>query len=60
MKFEDEITVEVDTDLAKLKRLLEDNGLELKETYDLNDIYMINRSIKSYFRRTYWIIIAKF
>ena len=46
MKFEDEITVEIDTDLDKLKRLLEDNGFKLKEKYDLNDIYMINKNDK--------------
>ena len=46
MEFENEITVEVDISLEKLIKLLEDNGFELKEVYDLNDIYMINKNDK--------------
>ncbi|MBQ6285520.1 MAG: hypothetical protein IJK67_04350 [Bacilli bacterium] len=41
MKYENEITVEVDTDLKSLIKLLEEKGFKLKEEYDLNDIYMI-------------------
>ena len=44
MKYENEITVEVDTDLDSLIKLLESNDLVLKEVYDLNDIYMINKN----------------
>ena len=46
MKFEDEITVEIDTDLDSLIKLLESNGFVLKEEYDLKDIYMINKNDK--------------
>ena len=44
MNFENEITVEVATDLDNLIMLLEGNGFILKEEYDLNDIYMINKN----------------
>lgn len=47
MEFEKEITVEVDTSLGDLIKLLETNGFQLKETYDLNDIYLINKNDKS-------------
>lgn len=47
MKFENEITVEVTTDLKSLIGLLESKGFVLKETYDLNDIYLINKIDKS-------------
>ena len=47
MKFENEITVEVTTDLKSLIGLLESKGFVLKETYDLNDVYLINKSDKS-------------
>lgn len=47
MKFENEITVEIDTTLDKLIRILEDNNFKLVEEYDLNDIYMINSNDKS-------------
>ena len=46
MEFEDEITIEVDTNLEELIRILDINGFELKEEYDLNDIYMINKNDK--------------
>ena len=46
MKFENEITVEIDTDLDSLIKLLESNGFTLKEEYDLKDIYMINKNDK--------------
>ena len=46
MKFENEITVEVDTDLDNLIKLLEKNEFTLKEEYDLKDIYMINKNDK--------------
>ena len=46
MKYENEITVEVDTSLEKLISILESKGFKLKETYDLNDIYLINRNDK--------------
>ena len=43
MKYENEITVEVDTSLENLITILENKGFKLKETYDLNDIYLINK-----------------
>ena len=43
MKYENEITVEVNTTLQDLISILENNGFKLKETYDLNDIYLINK-----------------
>ena len=43
MNYENEITVEVNTTLQDLISILENNGFKLKETYDLNDIYLINR-----------------
>ena len=46
MDFENEITVEVDTDLDSLIKILEGRGFELKEEYDLNDIYLINKNDK--------------
>ena len=46
MEFEKEITIEINTDLATLIQILENNGFTLKETYDLNDIYMIHQNEK--------------
>lgn len=46
MKYENEITVEVDTDLNNLIKLLEEKGFKLKEKYELNDIYLINKNDK--------------
>ena len=46
MNYENEITVEVDTSLDNLINILDSNGFELKETYDLNDIYLINKNDK--------------
>ncbi len=46
MNFENEITVEVDTSLEELIKILESNGFKLKEVYDLNDIYLINKNDK--------------
>lgn len=46
MKYENEITVEVNTDLDNLIKLLEEKGFVLKEKYDLNDIYLINKNDK--------------
>lgn len=46
MNYENEITVEVDTGLEELISILENNGFKLKETYDLNDIYLINKTNK--------------
>lgn len=42
MKYENEITVEIDCSLEALTKILEKNGFKLKEVYDLNDIYMIH------------------
>ncbi len=41
MKYENEITIEVDTDFNSLKKILEENNFKEKENYDLNDIYML-------------------
>lgn len=46
MNYENEITVEVDTGLEELISILESRGFKLKETYDLNDIYLINKNDK--------------
>lgn len=46
MNYESEITVEVCVDLSSLIKILEENGFELKEVYDLNDIYLINKNDK--------------
>ena len=46
MNYENEITVEVDTSLEKLISILESKGFKLKEEYDLNDIYLINKNDK--------------
>lgn len=46
MKYENEITVEVDTSLDNLITLLSSKDFKLKETYDLNDIYLINKNDK--------------
>lgn len=46
MNYENEITVEVDTDLEDLINILEERGFKLKEEYDLNDIYLINKNDK--------------
>lgn len=46
MDYESEITVEVCVDLSSLIKILEKNGFELKEVYDLNDIYLINKNDK--------------
>ena len=43
MNYENEITVEVNTTLEDLISILENNGFKLKETYDLNDIYLIKK-----------------
>ncbi len=46
MNYESEITVEVCVDLSSIIKILEENGFELKEVYDLNDIYLINKNDK--------------
>lgn len=46
MKYEKEITVEVDLRIEELKKLLNEYNFKLMEEYDLNDIYMINKDIK--------------
>ena len=43
MNYENEITVEVNTTLEDLISILENNGFKLKEIYDLNDTYLINK-----------------
>lgn len=46
MKYEQEITVEVDTTLDEIKNILKNKGFKIKEEYDLDDIYMINKNDK--------------
>lgn len=45
MKEEMEITVKVTTDYETLKNVLEKQGFSIKEEYELNDIYMIEKNI---------------
>lgn len=45
MKEEMEITVKVTTDYETLKNVLEKKGFSIKEEYELNDIYMIEKNI---------------
>lgn len=47
MKFEKEITVEVSCNIEELLKILKENAFELKEVYDVNDIYMIDKKYKS-------------
>lgn len=44
MNIENEITVEVDTSLEELFNILESKGFKLKEEFDYNDIYLINKN----------------
>lgn len=46
MKFEKEITVEVDATLNEIKLILKNKGFKIKVEYDVNDIYMINKNDK--------------
>ncbi len=46
MNFENEITVEVDTNLEDLIKTVESKGFKFKEEYDLKDIYLINKKDK--------------
>lgn len=45
MKYENEITVEVNTDLDSLLELIKSKGFLLKEEYDLNDIYFLKKDV---------------
>ena len=47
MNYENEITVEVDISLEELITTLEGKGFKLKEIYDINDIYLINKRDKN-------------
>ena len=40
MKFENEITVELIVGLQQTQQILFNNGFELKEKYQLNDIFL--------------------
>ena len=42
MKFEKEITVEVDLSYSDLKKILTQNNFIIKEEYEINDIYMLD------------------
>lgn len=43
---ENEITVEVDVSLEKLKEILNKNSFKITREYDINDIYMVNKDLK--------------
>lgn len=47
MKYENEITVEVSCSFEKLKSILEENNFIIMEEYDVNDIYMLEKSYSS-------------
>ena len=47
MNYESEITVEVNTNMNDLIKILESKGFKLKEAYNLNDIYLINKRDKN-------------
>lgn len=47
MNYENEITVEVNTNMNDLIKILESKGFKLKEAYNLNDIYLINKKDKN-------------
>ena len=44
MDFENEITVEVDTSLEDLIKILKSKGFKQREEFDYNDIYLINKN----------------
>ena len=46
MEFENEITVELDTNLEKTKEYLEKLNFKIKEEYIVKDIYMVKKDIK--------------
>ncbi|MBR2248868.1 MAG: hypothetical protein IKG58_01375 [Bacilli bacterium] len=46
MKYEKEITVELDTSFEELEKILINNSFKEKERYTVNDIYLINRNDK--------------
>ena len=56
MKYENEITVEVDTTLDNLISILECKEFKLKEEYVLDDIYLINKNDK---KRDYLSMLNK-
>lgn len=45
MKYGNEITVEIDCSSIELQDILKANKFEIKDEYDLNDIYMYNKAI---------------
>ena len=47
MKYEKEITVELDTSFEELEKILINNSFKEKERYTVNDIYLINRNDKN-------------
>ena len=46
-KQEKEITVEVSCNIEELLKILKENDFELKEVYDIKDIYMIDKKYKN-------------
>lgn len=47
MKYEKEITVEIDTSFEELEKILINNSFKEKERYTVNDIYLINSNDKN-------------
>ncbi|MEG2235672.1 MAG: hypothetical protein RR144_04450 [Clostridia bacterium] len=44
MKFENEVTVEIDIVIDELRKNLEENGFKVVDEYDIKDIYLINKN----------------
>jgi len=44
MKFENEITVEIDIEFEKLESILKENNFKVIEIYDLKDVYLLNKN----------------
>lgn len=46
MKYENEITVEVDTSLEELNDILKNNNFAIKQQYDIIDLYMLKNDVE--------------
>lgn len=46
MKYENEITVEVDSTQEELEKILKENKFEMKQEYDIIDWYMIQKDVE--------------
>lgn len=47
MKYENEITVEVNCNLEQLEKILTDSNFDIKEKYKIKDIYMLDKNYKT-------------